>query len=103
MTGTDMPVAENQAAYIAGWLRHIRDGSAADVIRAAADAQKAADFLTGGGEGASSFSGSATGRAISLVSMPRPGSSRCPVPLTPSLARSARFMAAADWDFVNAH
>ena len=51
-----MPVAENQAAYIAGWLRHIRNGSAADVIRAAADAQKAADFLTGGGEGASSFS-----------------------------------------------
>ena len=47
MTGTDVPVAENQAAYIAGWLRHICDGSAADVIRAAADAQRAADFLTG--------------------------------------------------------
>ncbi len=58
MTGTDVPVAENQAAYIAGWLRHIRDGSAADVIRAAADAQKAADFLTGGGEEISSFLGS---------------------------------------------
>ena len=39
MAGTDVPVAENQAAYIAGWLRHIRNGSAADVIRAAADAQ----------------------------------------------------------------
>ena len=25
MTGTDVPVAENQAAYIAGWLRHIRE------------------------------------------------------------------------------
>jgi len=57
MAGTDMPVAENQAAYIAGWLRHIRDGSAADVIRAAADAQKAADFLTGGGEEGSPFLG----------------------------------------------
>jgi Antirestriction protein len=57
MAGTDMPVAENQAAYIAGWLRHIRNGSAADVIRAAADAQKAADFLTGGGGEVSSFSG----------------------------------------------
>jgi len=56
MTGTDLPVLENQAAYIAGWLRHIRDGSAVDVIRAAADAQRAADFLTGGGGEASSFS-----------------------------------------------
>ena len=97
MTGTDVPVAENQAAYIAGWLRHIRDGSAADVIRAAADAQRAADFLTGGGEGATSFSGGVAGRAISLValaSMPRPGSPRCPAPLTPSPARSARFVTA---------
>jgi len=53
----DVPVVENQAAYIAGWLRHIRNGSAADVIRAATDAQKAADFLTGGGGEGSSFLG----------------------------------------------
>ncbi|MDD4431843.1 MAG: zincin-like metallopeptidase domain-containing protein, partial [Bacteroidales bacterium] len=66
MTGTDVPVAENQAAYIAGWLRHLHDGSAADVIRAAADAQRAADFLTGGGEEVSSFSGGVTGRASLL-------------------------------------
>ena len=50
MTGIDMPVIENQAAYVAGWLRHIRNGTAVDVIRAAGDAQRAADFLTGGGE-----------------------------------------------------
>ncbi|MDK2975224.1 MAG: hypothetical protein PWP08_1595 [Methanofollis sp.] len=49
MCGIDTPpVQENAAAYIAGWLRHIRDGTAADVIRAATDAQRAADFLTGG-------------------------------------------------------
>ncbi|HZD43921.1 MAG TPA: hypothetical protein VE134_07670 [Methanomicrobiales archaeon] len=41
---------ENQAAYIAGWLQHIQNGSAADIIRAAVDAQRAADYLTGGGE-----------------------------------------------------
>ncbi|TAJ43638.1 ArdC family protein [Methanofollis fontis] len=41
------PVAENQAAYIAGWLRRIREGTAADVVRAASDAQRAADWLTG--------------------------------------------------------
>ena len=91
MAGTDVPVAENQAAYIAGWLRHIRDGSAADVIRAAADAQKAADFLTGGGEGASSFSrAGATGRDSLLpvvAAERRPGSLRCTGSRTPSLAR----------------
>jgi len=90
MAGTDMPVAENQAAYIAGWLKHIRNGSAADVIRAAADAQKAADFLTGGGEGASSFLGGATGRDSLLpvvAAEHRPGSSRCPGSRAPSLAR----------------
>lgn len=36
MTGIDMPVIDNQTAYIAGWRRHISNGSA--------------DFLTGGGE-----------------------------------------------------
>ena len=66
LSGTDVPVAENQAAYIAGWLRHIRDGSAADVIRAAADAQRAADFLTGGGGEGSSFSGGVAGRTSLL-------------------------------------
>ena len=90
MTGTDVPVAENQAAYVAGWLRRIRDGSAADVIRAATDAQRAADFLTGGGEGGSSFSGGVAGRASLLpvvAAERRPGSSRCPGSQTPSLAR----------------
>ena len=90
MTGTDVPVAENQAAYIAGWLRHIRDGSAADVIRAAADAQRAADFLTGGGEEGSSFSGGVAGRAslIPVVAAEhRPGFLRCPGSPAPSLAR----------------
>ena len=90
MTGTDVPVAENQAAYIAGWLRHIRDGSAADVIRAAADAQRAADFLTGGGGEGSSFSGGAAGRASLLPAVAtesRPGSLRCNGSRTPSLAR----------------
>jgi antirestriction protein ArdC len=90
MTGTDVPVAENQAAYIAGWLRHICDGSAADVIRAAADAQRAADFLTGAVRKGSSFSGGAAGRASLLpvvAAERRSGSSRCPGSRTPSLAR----------------
>ncbi|TAJ43185.1 ArdC family protein [Methanofollis fontis] len=55
--GTDTPpLQENQAAYIAGWLRHIREGTAADVVRAATDAQRAADFLAGGPAPASSSS-----------------------------------------------
>ncbi|NMA09555.1 MAG: hypothetical protein GX932_00800, partial [Methanomicrobiales archaeon] len=90
MTGTDVPVVENQAAYVAGWLRHIRDGSAADVIRAAADAQKAVDFLTGGGGETSSFSAGATGRDSLLpvvAAERRPGSLRCTGSRTPSLAR----------------
>ena len=92
MTGTDLPVLENQAAYIAGWLRHIRDGSAVDVIRAAADAQKAADFLTGnGGEETSSFSrAGAAGRASLLpvgAAEHRLSSCRCMGPPAPSLAR----------------
>ncbi len=49
-TGTDLTMLENQAVYISGWLRHIRNSSAADVIRAAVDAQRAAYYLTGGGE-----------------------------------------------------
>lgn len=51
MCGTDLLVLDNSAAYIAGWLRHLRNGSAVDVVRAAGDAQRAADFLTGGGGG----------------------------------------------------
>jgi hypothetical protein len=35
MTGIEMPVLENSAAYIAGWLWQIRDGSARAVVRAA--------------------------------------------------------------------
>ncbi len=92
MTGTDLPVLENQAAYIAGWLKHIRDGSAVDVIRAAADAQRAADFLTGnGGEEASSFSRAGAAGRDSLLPVVaaehRPGSSRCTGSPAPSLAR----------------
>ena len=37
---------ENAAAYVAGWLRSIREGSAMDVVKAAQDAEKAVDFLT---------------------------------------------------------
>ncbi len=47
MTGIDLPVLDNAAAYIAGWLKHIENGSAADVVRAAGDAQRAADLLLG--------------------------------------------------------
>jgi len=40
MTGSDTPpVAEKTAAHIAGRLTHIRDGTAADAVRAASDAQ----------------------------------------------------------------
>ncbi len=52
-----------------GWLRHIRDGSAADVILAAADAQWAADFLTGNGGGRLFFFGRRRGRACSRWSL----------------------------------
>ena len=62
LTGTDLPVLENQAAYIAGWLQHIRNGSAADVIRAAADAERAADYLIGEGEDPSPSSGAIPGK-----------------------------------------
>jgi len=88
MTGTDVPVLENQAAYIAGWLRKIRNGSAADVIRAAADAQRATDFLTRGGEEASSFLGDVTGQSfirIQCLSKLFPGSFRCLESPAPSL------------------
>jgi antirestriction protein ArdC len=47
MTGIDMQVLDNSAAYIAGWLRCIRSGSAADVVRAAGDAQRAVDWVVG--------------------------------------------------------
>lgn len=40
-------VQENTAAYISGWLSHIKNSSAKDLIGAASDAQKAADFLSG--------------------------------------------------------
>jgi hypothetical protein len=39
MTGIDLPVLDNSVEYIAGWLRHIRNVSATDVIRAAGAAQ----------------------------------------------------------------
>jgi antirestriction protein ArdC len=45
LTGIFPKVEKNSAAYIAGWLSHIKNGSALDVIRAAGDAQKGADFV----------------------------------------------------------
>ena len=95
-----MPVAENQVAYIVGWLRQIRNGSAADVIRAAADAQRAADFLTGGGEEASSFSGDAARAGwdfllLVVVTGYRLGSSQCLIDLTHSLVRCTCLVTAA--------
>ncbi|WOF16773.1 DUF1738 domain-containing protein [Methanoplanus sp. FWC-SCC4] len=46
MCGIDTdPVRMNSASYIAGWLEHIREGSARDLISAAGDAQRAVDFL----------------------------------------------------------
>ena len=100
LTGTDVPVAENQVAYIVGWLRQIRNGSAADVIRAAADAQRAADFLTGGGEEASSFSGDAARAGwdfllLVVVTGYRLGSSQCLIDLTHSLVRCTCLVTAA--------
>ena len=50
-----------------GWLKHIRNGSAADVIRAAADAQRAADLLALGKGDTSSLLGCAAGRASGLA------------------------------------
>lgn len=49
MCGIDTPaIQKNSASYIAGWLKHIREGSPRDLIGAAGDAQRAADLLTGG-------------------------------------------------------
>ena len=45
MSGILPKTEENSARYIAGWLSHIIDGSAMDVIRAAGDAQKGADYI----------------------------------------------------------
>jgi len=74
ITGTDTPpVAENQAAYVAGWLRHIREGTAADVVRAASDAQKAADWITGGPAPASSLGTLAYGPGVLPVGRCRAG------------------------------
>lgn len=53
--------AEMGAVYIARWLKHIRNGSVADVIRAAADAQRAPDLLPTLGEETSSLLGQAAG------------------------------------------
>lgn len=48
MCGIDTDsVRNNSASYIAGWLKHIREGSPRDLIGAAGDAQRAADLLTG--------------------------------------------------------
>ena len=42
--GISTAVIENQAAYVAGWLKKLRDDSKL-LIYAAAQAQKAADFI----------------------------------------------------------
>ncbi|HUU76192.1 MAG TPA: hypothetical protein VMW63_08895 [Methanoregulaceae archaeon] len=47
MTRIDLLVIDNTGAYIAGWLQYIQNGSVADVVRAAGDAQRAADLLLG--------------------------------------------------------
>lgn len=44
--GISPAVIENQAAYIAGWLKKLRDDQKL-VVHAAAKAQKAADFILG--------------------------------------------------------
>ena len=44
--GISAPVIENQAAYVAGWLRKLRDDRKL-LVYAAAQAQKAADFIMG--------------------------------------------------------
>ncbi|MHB8634551.1 MAG: ArdC family protein [Thermoplasmatota archaeon] len=49
LTGIDSaPVQDNQAAYIASWLRALKDDQTL-VVGAAAQAQKAVDFLTASG------------------------------------------------------
>ena len=45
-SGISPAVIENQAAYVAGWLKKLRDDRRL-VIRAAAQAQRAADYVSG--------------------------------------------------------
>jgi len=44
--GISPAVLENQAAYIAGWLKKLRDDRKL-LVHAAAQAQKAADYILG--------------------------------------------------------
>jgi antirestriction protein ArdC len=44
--GISTAVIENQAAYVAGWLKKLRDDRKL-LIHAAAQAQQAADFILG--------------------------------------------------------
>ncbi len=44
--GISPPTLDQQAAYIKGWLSRLRDDSRA-VVTAAAQAQKASDFILG--------------------------------------------------------
>jgi antirestriction protein ArdC len=46
MTWIDLPLLDNAAAYIAGWHR-IRNSSAANVVRAAGDAERAVEWVVG--------------------------------------------------------
>lgn len=48
-TGQDIPVKENQTAYILGWLKKLEDDPRM-IFSAAALAEKAADFILGRGE-----------------------------------------------------
>lgn len=49
-SGISPAVIENQAAYIAGWLKKLRDDKSM-VVFAAAQAQKAADYILGPDKG----------------------------------------------------
>ena len=44
--GIEADIIENSASYIAGWLKRLRDDRRL-VVQAAAQAQKAADFIRG--------------------------------------------------------
>jgi len=47
VAGIDNEVIDNQAAYIRGWLKAIKNGDKNLVVQAAAKAQKAADYIQG--------------------------------------------------------
>jgi len=58
--GISPAVIENQAAYVAGWLKKLRDNRKL-VVHTAAQAQKAADYTVVTQNDDGQFSGSAIG------------------------------------------